>query len=380
MGDHAQADFVAKGHAAVAIEQVGMIVIDQFLDLGVPLPLPARIVAVPAGVAGLGREVVEVLVLRVGAVVGHAGLGPRLVGPVAGLEPGEAGAEVLGDAEPQAVLLGRLLPVADDVALGAHVHGVPLVQLGVPEEEVVVVRAHADEVLSPGFLVELHEAIGIPLLGLPQRDDVLVAELGRVAVMLEVILVVAAALLVDAAGVPVAIHRHGLRTPVGPDAELGVAEPVRALVLLERFHRGLEMSRGDGQLRGRWIVVCARYSGLNQQEKKSGGHERRSHGWTPRRKGTVVGQEVGGKLPVARKRYGNDQRGAQYRPARRAENSMRKRLLYAGVAEIAIRPKNKPMLRWDRRFDIRVEPDGRVGRRAMFGVRNWRTRKLGPPA
>ena len=41
--------------------------------------------------------------MRVGAVVGHAGQRAGLVGAVAGLEPGEAGAQVLGDAEAQAV-------------------------------------------------------------------------------------------------------------------------------------------------------------------------------------------------------------------------------------------------------------------------------------
>ena len=96
---------------------------------------------------------VEVLVLGVRAVVGHACLGAGLVAAVAGLEPVEAGPQVLGDAEVQAVFLGRLLPIADHVALGAHVHGVPLVELGVPEEEIVVVRAHADEVLCARLLV-----------------------------------------------------------------------------------------------------------------------------------------------------------------------------------------------------------------------------------
>ena len=70
-------------------------------------------------VAGLGLGVVEVLVFRVGAVIGHAGLGALLVRAVAGLEPGEAGAEVLGDAETQALFLRGLLPLADDVAFAA---------------------------------------------------------------------------------------------------------------------------------------------------------------------------------------------------------------------------------------------------------------------
>ena len=33
-------------------------------------------------------------------------------------------------------------------------------------------------------------------------------------------------------GVPVAEHRHGLGTPVSPDAQLRVTEPVRAPILL----------------------------------------------------------------------------------------------------------------------------------------------------
>ena len=79
------------------------------------------------------------------------------------------------DAEAQALLLGRLLPVADHVALRAHVDGVPLVKLRVPQVEVVVVRAHADEVAGPGLLVEGHQPVRVPLLRLPERDDVLVA-------------------------------------------------------------------------------------------------------------------------------------------------------------------------------------------------------------
>ena len=137
----------------------------------------------------------------------------------------------------------------DHVALGTHVDGVPTVELGVPEEKVVVVRAHADEIVGAGLLVELHEAVRVPFLGLPQGDDVLVAKLRGMTVMFEVILVMAAALLIDAAGVPVAIHGHGLRAPVGPDAEFAVAKPLGTLILLERVHAWLERARGYGQVR-----------------------------------------------------------------------------------------------------------------------------------
>src|SRR5205807_4958419 len=93
-------------------------------------------------------------------------------------------------------------------------------------EEIVVVRPHAHEVLRAGLLVELHKPVGIPLLGPPERDDVLVAEHRGVAIVLQMVLVVLVAWLVQAAGIPVAVHRNGLRAPVRPDAELGIAEPL----------------------------------------------------------------------------------------------------------------------------------------------------------
>ena len=184
----------------------------QFLDLVEPLLLPARVLAVPAGVARFGRETGEVLISGVRAIVGHASQRPGLVGAVAALEPGEARAQVFRDAKAQALLAGGGLPGANDVALGPHVDGVPAVQSRVPEEEVVVVGSHADEVFGAGLFVEGHQAVGIPLLGLPERDDVLVTVGGGVAKVLPMILVLAVALLVHVAGIPVAVHRHGLRT------------------------------------------------------------------------------------------------------------------------------------------------------------------------
>ena len=58
------------------------------------------------------------------------------------------------------------------------------------------------------------------------------------SVMFDVVLVdaVGAPLLVvlgiHVAGVPVAMLRRTLRTPVGPDSELGVTEPLRELIVL----------------------------------------------------------------------------------------------------------------------------------------------------
>ena len=265
MGDHAQADLVAERHPAIGVEQVGLVGVHQFLDRRIPVALPLGVGGVPLVVAGFGRGMVEVLVLRVGPVVGHAGHRPGFVRPVAGLEPGEARAEVLGDAEAQPVLPRRLLPLADHVAPRAHGDGVPAVELRVPQEEVVVVAAHADEVAGPGLLVEGHQAVGVPLLGLPQRDDVLVAELRRMAVVLDVVGVVAVAGFVHAARVPIAVHRHRLRAPVRPDAELGVAEPIRTGITLEGIEARLERAVGDGQR------AIGRHAGREQGEQAAEG-------------------------------------------------------------------------------------------------------------
>ncbi len=243
--DQAAADLVAERHAAVGVEQVRLVVVDEVLDAREPLAVPGRVRAVPLLVARRGRWVVEVGILRVGPVVRHAGERALLVGTVALLPPGEAGAEVLGDAERQALRLRGLLPVADDVAVRAHLHRVPAVVLRVPEVEVVVVDAHADEVTGARLLVERHQALGVPLLRLPERDHVLVARLRRVAVALEVVLVLLVALEVHVACVPVAEHRHRLRPPVRPDAELRVAEPVGAVVLGERLVGRRERALGD---------------------------------------------------------------------------------------------------------------------------------------
>ena len=77
MSNQAGPDLVPERDAAVGIEQVRMVVVDQFLDPFKPLLLPARVLAVPAGVLLLGREVIQVLILRIGAVIGDARPEPR---------------------------------------------------------------------------------------------------------------------------------------------------------------------------------------------------------------------------------------------------------------------------------------------------------------
>ena len=79
----------------------------------------------------------------------------------------------------------------------------------------------------------------IPVLGLPFVDDVLEAELGRMAILLHMELVDGAVELIHVLGVPVAHLGLALRTPVRPDAELRVAIPIRNLETGQRFKGGL---------------------------------------------------------------------------------------------------------------------------------------------
>jgi hypothetical protein len=243
--DQAAARLVAEGDAAVRVEEVGLVAVHEVLDAREPLALPRRVGAVPLRVARRRWRVIEVLPARIGAVVRHPRERAGLVAAVAVLPPGEARAQMLGDAEGQPRRPGRLLPLAHDVAVRAHLHGVPAMVLRVPQVEVVVVDTHADEIARARLLVEGHQPGGIPLLGLPQRDDVLPPALRGMAVPLEMVLVLLVPLPVHVPRVPVPEHRDRLRTPVRPEAELGVAEPLGTAVPDEGVVGGRERALRD---------------------------------------------------------------------------------------------------------------------------------------
>src|ERR1035438_7606802 len=115
-------------------------------------------------------------------------------------------------------------------------HGIPpRLESRIPQVEIVVMRSHADEKLRPGLPVESQEIVRIEVLGLPCRDYILVTVPRRMAVGLEVMIVLPVTLNVHVPGVPIPHLRGGLRTPVRPDAELRVAIPIRTPVLLQGF-------------------------------------------------------------------------------------------------------------------------------------------------
>ena len=100
-----------------------------------------------------------------------------LIGAVAHGKPLVADPQMLANAEAQPCLRAALRQ-PHHVALRPHLHSVPARVLRVPQVEVVVVHAHAHEVFRAGFLVEAHQVIGVPLLGLPDADQIFVADLG----------------------------------------------------------------------------------------------------------------------------------------------------------------------------------------------------------
>ena len=188
---------------------------------------------------------IKIGVLRIGAVIGHAGQRAVLVAKMADTEPLVAGPKMIAHGEAKSLLERRLAEQADDVFFWAHVHGVPAGVLRVPEIEIVVVHAHAHEVFCAGFFIKVHKKVGIELVGLPGGDDVFESEFRRMPVVLDVILVLPLALDIHVSRVPVAAFSGRLRSPMGPDAELGVAEPVRNFIRFKRFAGSLEGAGHD---------------------------------------------------------------------------------------------------------------------------------------
>ena len=166
VGDQVTAN-ISEGDLAVGVKEIGVIGVDKFPDHGAPLLLVFGILGQPVVIFGRKLLVVEILVTRVVPVIRHPFLRTLSIGPMGGLKPRVACREMLGDSEGQTICLRCLLPEADHILVRTHLHGVPPVELGIPEEEVVVVGPHADEILCARLFVESHEGVGIPFLSFP---------------------------------------------------------------------------------------------------------------------------------------------------------------------------------------------------------------------
>src|ERR1035438_9840871 len=94
---------------------------------------------------------------------------------------------VIADSEAKSVCASHLAPNPNDVALRADVHSIPDLMFRIPAIEVVVMCRQGDEILRSGSLVQLDQRVGVPSICLPEMADVLVAELRRVTILLDVI-------------------------------------------------------------------------------------------------------------------------------------------------------------------------------------------------
>jgi len=127
---------------------------------------------------------------------------------------------MVGDAKTQSSLARLFGPYGHDVAFGADFDRVPLMKAGVVDVEVVMVLRECHEVLCPGGDEEVHQLVWLPALGLPGSVQLDGPELRGVSVVGNVERILPGALEIEVAGVPVALLRHRLRPPAGPDAEL----------------------------------------------------------------------------------------------------------------------------------------------------------------
>ena len=84
---------------------------------------------------------------------------------------------VNADSEAQAVGPGGLGPAADKVFFGTDIDRVPGLVFAVEVVEVVVMIGQRHEILGPCPFVKGHQFVRIPVLGLPQVDDVFKSDL-----------------------------------------------------------------------------------------------------------------------------------------------------------------------------------------------------------
>ena len=183
------------------------------------------------------------ILLRQHAVVRHSGQRALGVGSPGRFIPYPRVGCMHAHSEAQPIFAAGLCPSTHDIFLRSEGDRVPALIFAVVKVEVVVVVGQSEEIAGSGFFVKLHQSVGVPVLRFPLMNPVLEAPAARMVARVDVVFVLAAALDVHVAGVPVTVLRLALRPPVGPDTELGVAEPFRALPCRQALHSGLPLAR-----------------------------------------------------------------------------------------------------------------------------------------
>jgi hypothetical protein len=131
---------------------------------------------------------------------------------------------MLAKRETESVLLCCTPERAYDVFLRSSSNSVPArLVLRVPEIESVVMHGHAAKIFCSGFFVETYQMVGIEfVVSRPLWDQILESDLCRMAISLDVILVLLMALDINVAGEPVSVFDSRLRSPMRPYTEFGL--------------------------------------------------------------------------------------------------------------------------------------------------------------
>ena len=160
--------------------------------------------------------------------------------------------------EIEAIFSGCLFPSGQNIFLGSHVDRIPGLVLAVPQVHVVMMVTQGKEILCTYLLVKGHQLVGIPVFSFPQRNDVLESELRGMTVMLYMVFIFIRTFHIHGTRHPVTCTFHALRSPMCPYTEFHIAEPVRHLIVHQRFPGRLELSfhhRFIGLRHGHLIIL-----------------------------------------------------------------------------------------------------------------------------
>src|ERR1700758_1648438 len=158
-------------------------------------------------------------------VIRYARRTAAFVGAMRGLEPPPVASLVHGNAKSHPLAPGCRGPFTHHVAMRPVVDRVPRLMFRTPGIEPVVVIGQRDKQACSRTSIAFDQRFRFPVEERPLSAQVLVTELGGVAIVRILEVVIGRTLLIHIACIPVPEFGHTLWAPVRPDSELGVAIP-----------------------------------------------------------------------------------------------------------------------------------------------------------
>ncbi|MBA7585993.1 hypothetical protein ES708_27988 [subsurface metagenome] len=150
----------------------------------------------------------------------------------------------------------------DDIPFRPHIHGIPFGKITVPHGEAVMMLCHETCKSCPGFFEQVSPLIRIKLFCSKQGNEILIPEFGGVTPMLPVVIVKSISSIfvierIHQPGVPFVFPgRHGIGSPVCINAKLGIQEPFRAFIGLERFPGSFVLLSSNFGLFSCFFLTC----------------------------------------------------------------------------------------------------------------------------